>query len=89
MTKIISGRGTGKTQKLLLLAQENDGVVVCLSPKAMKEKAYNYGIMGVAYMSYEDFSFDYYFDCPVYIDDVDAFLSFKNKDIKGFSLSED
>lgn len=55
MYRIIDGRGTGKTSRLLLLAKENDGIVVCAWPNAMREKSHRYGITGVEFMSYEDF----------------------------------
>lgn len=55
MYRIIDGRGTGKTSRLLLLAKENDGIVVCVSPNAMREKSYRYGITGIEFISYEDF----------------------------------
>lgn len=55
MYRIIDGRGTGKTSRLLLLAKENNGIVVCAWPHAMREKAYNYGLTGIDFMSYEEF----------------------------------
>ena len=39
MYRIIDGRGTGKTSRLLLLAKENNGIVVCAYPEWMREKA--------------------------------------------------
>jgi len=39
MIRIIDGRGTGKTSKLMLLAKENNAVFVCSNPRAMKYKA--------------------------------------------------
>ena len=35
MYRIIEGRGTGKTSRLMLLAKEADGVIVCSNPYAM------------------------------------------------------
>jgi hypothetical protein len=32
MYRIIDGRGTGKTSRLMLLAKENNGVIVCANP---------------------------------------------------------
>lgn len=89
MIKIIDNRGTGKTGRLLLLAKENDGIVVCKNIEKMRTRAYDYGLVGISFMSYEDFDFSYFYDCPVYIDDIDEFLLFKNKDIKGFTVSEE
>lgn len=89
MTKIIDKRSSGKTSRLMLLAKENDGIIVCKNVDKMKEKAYAYGLVGIEFISYEDFRFDFYYDLPVYIDNLEDFLIYKNKDIKGFTLSED
>lgn len=55
MIKIIDTRGSGKTSRLLLLAKENNGIIVCGNPYALKEKARNYGIDGIDFISYGDF----------------------------------
>ena len=46
MYRIIEGRGTGKTLRLMLLAKENNGVIVCSNPHAMRQKAIAYGLTG-------------------------------------------
>jgi hypothetical protein len=49
MYRIIDGRGTGKTSRLLLLAKEHDGIVVCAYPEWMREKATDSSVgVGVA-----------------------------------------
>ena len=53
MYRIIDGRSTGKTSRLLLLAKENNGIVVCAYPEWMKEKAYKYGLVGIDFISYD------------------------------------
>ena len=53
--RIIDGRGTGKTRRLLLLAKENNGVVVCINPTRIREKAYAYGLTGIDFMSYTEY----------------------------------
>lgn len=55
MYRIIDCRGTGKTSRLLLLAKENNGIVVCALPNLMREKAYRYGLTGIDFMSYHEF----------------------------------
>ena len=55
MYRISDARGTGKTCQLLLLAKENNGVVVCIHPKTMKEKAERYGLVGIDYLSYNEY----------------------------------
>mgnify|MGYP003464479803 CR=1 FL=1 len=44
MYRIIDERGSGKTSRLMLLAKETGGVIVCSNPKGMAEKARAYGI---------------------------------------------
>ena len=55
MIRIIDGRGTGKTSRLMLLAKENNALFVCANPNAMKAKAMAYGITGIRFVSFEDF----------------------------------
>ena len=54
MYKIIDGKSTGKTKKLMELAKSNNGVIACLNPIAMEEKAKNYGIFGINFITYYD-----------------------------------
>lgn len=92
MNRIIDGRSTGKTSRLMLLAKENNGIIVCHNPKALREKAYVYGIIGIDYLSYADFielMIATQIHRPVYIDELDNFLLFLNNNIQGYSLSED
>lgn len=54
MYRIIDGRGSGKTGRLMLLAKENGATLVCSNPRAMEAKAHAYGIVGIDFMSYSD-----------------------------------
>ena len=54
MYRIIDGRGSGKTSRLLLLAKENNATVICANPKAMETKAHAYGLVGINFISYRD-----------------------------------
>jgi hypothetical protein len=54
MYRIIDGRATGKTSRLLLLAKENDAIIICMNPEDMKRKAYEYGITGLEFVSYTE-----------------------------------
>lgn len=54
MYRIIDGRGSGKTSRLMLLAKENGATLVCSNPRAMEAKAHAYGIVGIEFMSYAD-----------------------------------
>ena len=77
MYRIIDDRSTGKTSRLMLLAKENNGVIVCSNPIKMREKAENYGIVGLEFISYKDFTeqaFDPFMN--FYIDELEAFVKF-------------
>ena len=89
MYRIIDGRGTGKTSRLLLLAKENEGIIVCKDPKAMREKAYCYGLVGIDFISYSDFEFTHRFNKPVFFDEIDMLLQYKNREIQGYTISNE
>lgn len=89
MYRIIDKASSGKTSRLLLLAKENDGVVVCLNPVKLREKAFNYGITGVEIISYEDYMNGNYRSSRVFIDEVDSFFRFYDPYITGYTLNED
>ena len=89
MYRIIDNRATGKTSRLMLLAKENDGIIVCKDPRAMQEKAYRYGITGIDFISYSQFDFNYRYNKPVFIDEIDMLLQYKNREIQGYTISED
>jgi hypothetical protein len=95
MYRIVDKKGMGKTGRLLLLAKENDGIVVCANPIKTREQAHHYGLTGINYISYTD-----YFKClcgyandellanrKIFIDEIDVFLSLCNSDIAGYTLS--
>lgn len=78
MVRIIDTRGSGKTSRLLLLAKENNGIIVCGNPYALKEKARNYGIDGIDFISYGDFLWNKTLinsNKEIYIDEIDGLLS--------------
>ena len=90
MTRIIDERGTGKTRKLMLAAKENDGILVCMHPDRMREKAFAYGITGLNIISYRDFEIgDYDIDKKCYIDELGIFIKqmFATLNIDGYSLT--
>ena len=96
MIKVIDKRSTGKTGRILLLAKERNGVVVCNNPDRIRAKAHNYGIVGVDIVSYKeycDFISGYgnelFVNRPIFIDEIDMFLKQLHEDIIGYSLSED
>ena len=93
MNRIIDKRGTGKTGRLFLLAKENNGIIVCSNPTIMREKAYAYGIVGIDFISYEQYLYqtpeEYDISKPVYIDELDRMLLIYDSQIAGYSLSEE
>jgi hypothetical protein len=56
MYRIVDGRGTGKTGRLMLLAKDIGATIVCSNPRAMEQKAHAYGIVGLNFMSYNEFT---------------------------------
>ncbi len=88
MYRIIDGRGTGKTGRLMLLAKENGGTIVCNNVHAMETKALRYGITGINFISYYDYlknskgkDLDNY-----YIDELESFIRYIHmaSGVKGF-----
>ena len=95
MIKIIDKRCSGKTSRLLLLAKENNGVVVCSNPDKMREKAYAYGLTGIEFISYKNFSNrEEDIEKTIYIDNLDTFVEYLivdnySADFGGYTISED
>lgn len=88
MYHIIGKRGTGKTLQLMLLVKENNGILVCKNPSAMKAKAISYGLVGFDIISYTDFfARNYDLDKPCFIDEIDAYLKTFNNTLLGYSLN--
>ena len=89
MYQIIDNRNAGKTSRLMLLAKENDGILACANPYAMKAKAQAYGLSGFDIISYREMqNADFNLECkPVFIDEIDSFLYFLGKSIQGYTLS--
>lgn len=88
MYRIIEGRGTGKTSRLLLLAKEYNAIFVCSNPYAMRKKAEYYGIDGINFVSYHDFITNIY-EGNYVVDELEGFLKTIMGDNKliGYTLS--
>lgn len=91
MIKIIDGRGTGKSSRLMLIAKESgNGVIICQNPKKMQEKAYAYGIVGLEFVSYSEYfnaildNLNIFDKKTLYIDNVSVFLEAWDSNIKGY-----
>ena len=89
MYRIIDSKSTGKTSRLMLLAKEHNGVIVCNNPESLRQKAYSYGIVGIEFVSYRDYIDGAYTAKNVYIDELDMFLKFYDCYIQGYTLSEE
>lgn len=88
MYQIIDARGSGKTSRLMLLAQENNGILVCGNPHGMAAKAKAYGLTGFDIISYADyFQQNYEYGKPCFIDELDLCLRHWEDNIAGYSLT--
>ena len=89
MIRIIDDRGTGKTSRLMLLAKENEGILVCHDPRCMTAKAHAYGLNGFDIISYSDYH-DHKYDTkkPIFIDEVESYLRNYGR-LDGYSLSNE
>lgn len=92
MVKIIGKRNSGKTHRLMLIAQDQGAIFVCRNVNAMRQKANAYGITGITFVSYDDFIDDNILDvyAPVVIDEIGDLLNHLCRNpILGYNLSED
>ena len=93
MYRIIDKKCSGKTSRLLLLAKEKNGIVVCANPDHMRDKAYGYGITGIDFISYIDFAYELHlgnkFDKPVFIDELDNYFNYLEENIVGYTISNE
>ena len=89
MFQIVDKRSSGKTSRLFLLAKENNGIVVCKNPSQMREKAYAYGIIGIDFISYQDYPKVMAANKtqPVYIDELSLFWKYCDPNFAGYSES--
>ena len=89
---IISGnKGVGKTRTLIERAKAEDGIIVCSDVKAMRERAYSYGITGLNLVSYDDLWNDEVDTQgkPMYIHDINKFIHSSFADVNGFTINLD
>ena len=89
MYRIIDGRGSGKTSRLMLLAKETNSAIACMNPHAMRTKAYAYGITGIEFISYSDL-FNGKYEGDVMIDEMETFVQqYIDCKLTGYSLSNE
>ena len=90
MKQIFDDRSSGKTSRLILLAKEAGGIVVCRHPAAMKEKAIGYGITGVDFVSYQDYlDFILSNEKPVFIDELSSFWKYFDPNFIGYTETKE
>lgn len=89
MKRIIDSRATGKSGRLMLLAKEDNGIIVCGNPNAMRDKAYRYGITGIEFISYAEYMHHKveYTHRKVYIDELEIFINHCCGNLSGYTLS--
>ena len=76
MYRIIEGRGTGKTSRLMLIAKENNATFVCANPYAMEAKAHAYGIVGLDFVDYHTYLTKGKRYSKVVIDELESLLKY-------------
>lgn len=89
MYQIIDKRGSGKTSRLMLLVKENNGILVCSNPDAMKVKAEAYGFKNLNIISYSDYINNInFYRGKIFIDETEGFLkTLSFNQIEGYSLT--
>lgn len=92
MYRIIDGRATGKTCRLMCLAKDTGATIACMNPENMKQKALNYGFVGINFISYKDLlACGRRFD-KVLIDEIELFIQYAigvNGKLIGYSLTNE
>ena len=90
MYRIIDKRGTGKTSRLMLLAKEENAIIACSNPSAMRIKADGYGIVGINFISYYDYvNGNYQKGSMVFVDELDCFVRSLGHNLSGYTLSNE
>ena len=89
MFRIIDGRSSGKTGRLMLLAKEKNAAIACSNPSAMRQKEYSYGITGIDFISYSDL-FTGGWNDNVLIDEIEDFVKqYTDAKLIGYSLTNE
>lgn len=85
---VSGGKGVGKTKTLLLRAKDEDGVVACEDPDAMRERAHGYGITGLTIVNYFELLGNGY-DKPVFVHDISKFMTSIFQEVEGYTVNLD
>jgi hypothetical protein len=90
MYRIIDSRASGKTVRLMLLAKKNNSIIACSNPYAMEVKAHEYGITGINFISYKDYSAHNYPEgSSVLIDELECYVRSLGNNLSGYTLSNE
>lgn len=90
MYRIIDNRASGKTSRLMLLAKENHGILVCSNPYAMAEKARAYGLTGFDIISYCDYlQHNYPVEKKCFVDELEMFVKYLGNNLSGYTISSE
>lgn len=89
MYRVIGGRSSGKTSRLMFLAKETGAAIACSNPNAMRQKAFAYGLTGINFISYSDLFTGKYND-EVLIDELETFVNnYTDANVIGYSLTNE
>lgn len=92
MFKIIGSSSTGKTERLMRHAKEIGATIVCKNPDSFAYKAQAYGIIGLNFISYEDYlsEMEYFNDNEKFlVDEIDGLLRALQWNIVGYCITTD
>lgn len=91
MYRIIDERGSGKTSRLMLIAKENDATFVCWNPNVLRDKAFEYGITDINFISYKEFLENREKIQKYVLDELELFLKYiaQNSTLIGYTLNID
>lgn len=88
MTRIVDERSSGKTNRLMTIAKEQNAIFVCSNPKAMEYKAKQYGIEDLHFVSYSEFSTLLLHKEKYVIDELESFIiEAFGGELTGYTLS--
>lgn len=88
MLRIIDGRDTGKTKKLLTHIAKTGGILLCRHPHNVRYKCEAYGLPCIRAYYYTDNITD--MKGPIYIDELEAYVAAQmGQDFVGYTLSNE
>lgn len=71
---IIGENSSGKTRKMLEEAKNSGAIVVCKNPLRMQDKARNYGIYELEFISYDELNSDVICGVNIAVDEIGNFF---------------